>query len=44
MNENKIVKKVNTTAMTLTAYNRKQYTNKIYISNKNTFIIYAVKL
>ena len=43
-NKSKIVKKVNTTAMISTTCNRKQYTSKTYINNKNTFTIYAIKL
>ena len=43
-NESEIVKKVNAIAITLTTCNQEQYTSKIYISNENTFTIYAAEL
>ena len=43
-NESKIVEKVKTIAMTSTTCNREQYMSKIYMSSKNTFTIYAIKL
>ena len=44
INKSEIVEKVNTTAITLTTCNRKQYTSKTYINSKNTFTIYAAEL
>ena len=43
-NKSEIVKKVKTIAIISTTCNQEQYTSKTYINNKNTFIIYAVKL